>query len=143
MDNIFLDTDICLDILTHRKPYYQQSIELLRLRESSQKIRLCISESCIPNLIYFTTYKYKIEGSETKLLDWIETCMLFSIDSKQRIIGALKSEFLDKEDAIQYHTAIKAKADYFITRNKKDYEPYATAIPVYTPSEFLVHYDQK
>ncbi|WP_425389899.1 PIN domain-containing protein [Ekhidna sp.] len=140
MDNIFLDTDVCLDILTRRKPHYQQSIELLRLRESTQKVRLCISESCIPNLIYFTTYKYKVEDSNIRLLDWIETCNLFSIEAKQSIIEALNSDFSDKEDAIQYHTAIKGKADYFITRNKKDYDPYVSAIPVYTPSEFLELY---
>ncbi|GAB4238340.1 MAG: PIN domain nuclease [Ekhidna sp.] len=142
MDNVFLDTDVCLDILALRKPYYQKSIELLRLRESTQKVRLCISESSIPNLIYFTMYKYKVEDAYVKLLDWIETCSLFSIGDKDFILEALKSEFHDKEDAIQYYTAIRGKVDYFITRNKKDYEPFGSSIPIFTPSEFLAVYDK-
>ena len=49
---------------------------------------------------------------------------------------ALQSAFKDKEDALQYHTALRAKADYFVTRNKKDYKHKVTSLPVFTPVEF-------
>lgn len=137
MDNVFIDTDICLDILTQRKPFFEISNQLLVLRNTTQRIRLCISESCLPNLIYFTSFKYHIPNANIKLINWINTCRLYAANDKSIIIDALHSSFKDKEDAIQYFTALHSEADYFITRNKKDYEPHTTTLPVYTPAEFL------
>ena len=48
---------------------------------------------------------------------------------------SLASQFKDFEDAMQYYTAIKAKADVIITRNGKDFA--ASKIPVMTATEYL------
>jgi predicted nucleic acid-binding protein len=48
---------------------------------------------------------------------------------------ALESEFADFEDAVQYFTAMQNEIKYIITRNTEDYKK--SAIPVYTPTEFL------
>jgi len=137
MDNVFLDTDVCLDIITRRLPFFTAAEEILKIRESTNLLRICISESCIPNLIYFTTFKYKIEYPNDRLVDWINTCKILSAGNKNTIMKAIESSFKDKEDAIQYFTAVYNEADYFVTRNKKDYIPYANTLSVYTPSEFL------
>lgn len=50
---------------------------------------------------------------------------------------ALNSRFSDKEDALQYYTAINHGADYFITRNIKDYKNAIETLQVFTPLEFL------
>jgi hypothetical protein len=50
-------------------------------------------------------------------------------------LTALRSPFRDKEDALQYYTA--TKADYFITRNIKDYKHKDPVLPVYHPDEFF------
>ena len=39
------------------------------------------------------------------------------------------------KDAVQYYTALKAKADFIITRNTKDFN--VSKIPVMTPAEYL------
>ncbi len=57
-----------------------------------------------------------------------------AIDSKT-INESLCSDFQDFEDAMQYHSALRANADIIITRNKKDFS--ASKIPVFTPQEFL------
>ena len=41
----------------------------------------------------------------------------------------------DFEDAMQYYTAVKAKADVIITRNGKDFA--ASKLPVMTAAEYL------
>ncbi|MEM9895087.1 MAG: hypothetical protein AAF789_01845 [Bacteroidota bacterium] len=56
---------------------------------------------------------------------------------EHQVLYALKSTFKDKEDAYQYFTALLHNMDYLITRNKKDFQKHPTAIPVFTPSEFL------
>ena len=47
----------------------------------------------------------------------------------------IHSEFADFEDAMQFRCAQKAKVDYIITRNTKDFT--VSSIPVRTPQEFL------
>lgn len=53
------------------------------------------------------------------------------------MMEALKSKFRDKEDALQYYTALHSGADYFLTRNAKDYKFSLKILPVYKPLEFL------
>ena len=53
------------------------------------------------------------------------------------MLEALNSKFKDKEDALQYYTALYHGADYFITRNTKDYKHKTIALPVFSPQEFM------
>ncbi len=56
--------------------------------------------------------------------------------TNERIVDdSLASQFKDFEDAMQYYTALKSKADIIITRNGKDFS--ASNIPVMTAEEFL------
>lgn len=48
---------------------------------------------------------------------------------------SLASQFSDFEDAMQYYTALKVKADAIITRNAKDFAP--SKLPVMTAGEYL------
>ena len=56
--------------------------------------------------------------------------------TNERIVDdSLASQFKDFVDALQYYTALKAKADIIITRNDKDFK--ASKLPVMSPSEYL------
>ena len=56
--------------------------------------------------------------------------------TNERIVDdALASKFKDYEDAMQYYTAVKAKADAIITRNGKDFA--FSKIPVMTATEYI------
>lgn len=48
---------------------------------------------------------------------------------------AIASQFSDFEDAMQYFSAIREKADAIITRNSEDF--VAAQIEVYEPQQFL------
>lgn len=63
--------------------------------------------------------------------------IVFSIAAvDEKVIDlSLASDFRDFEDAVQYYSAIHARAGCVITRNKQDYK--AEGIPVMTPEEFL------
>ena len=47
----------------------------------------------------------------------------------------MDADFKDLEDAIQYFSAVRAQADFLITRNVPHFPE--TAMPVVTPAEFL------
>lgn len=55
--------------------------------------------------------------------------------NERTVDDSLASQFNDFEDAMQYYTAVKAKADVIITRNGKDFA--ASKLPVMTATEYL------
>ena len=55
--------------------------------------------------------------------------------NERTVDDSLASQFKDFEDAMQYYTALKAKADIIITRNGKDFA--ASKIPIMTVAEYL------
>ncbi len=55
--------------------------------------------------------------------------------TEEMIRSAFDSDWADKEDAVQYYTAINNGVDVIVTWNTHDYSK--SIIPVYTPSQFL------
>jgi hypothetical protein len=135
MVNIFLDTDVATDILSQREPHYNNAAKLLQLAKEN-KIGLVIAECSLANLFYFSYDLYKIPNPSAQLLNFISACEI-AHGGKAMILNALNSEFKDKEDALQYFTALDTNAEYFITRNVGDYKHAIHSLPVYTPAQFM------
>ncbi|MEX2600920.1 MAG: PIN domain-containing protein [Balneolaceae bacterium] len=135
LPEVFLDTDVAFDILSKRVPHFEYSVQVLELA-ASDRISLLIAESSLANLIYLSFDIYKLEDAEKRLLDLISACSMIS-GGKSVMIEAISSQFKDKEDALQYTTALNHGADYFITRNISDYKSSSKRLPVMTPKEFV------
>ncbi|WP_139352729.1 hypothetical protein [Algoriphagus sp. A40] len=56
---------------------------------------------------------------------------------KSTFLKAMISPINDKEDAVQYFTAMEGEFDFFLTRNKKDYKLISEPQRVITPTEFI------
>jgi predicted nucleic acid-binding protein len=132
---IFLDTDVSFDIISRRDPHYASSVKLLELAWHG-KVGLMISESSLANLFYLSFDIYKVKEAPSRLQSFIGACKMVS-SGKGVALQALQSPFKDKEDALQFYTARHANADYFITRNIKDYKIKDSSLPVFLPDEFL------
>jgi predicted nucleic acid-binding protein len=135
LPEVFLDTDVAFDIISKREPHDIDSIKLLELTAKDQ-IVLLIAESSLANLIYLSFDIYKLTDAASRLLDFIAACNIIN-GGKPVMMEALASKFKDKEDALQYYTALHFGADYFITRNTKDYKFPSPSLPVYKPSAFI------
>ena len=134
LPEIFLDTDVAFDIISKREPHFTSSVKLLHLA-AQDEVKLVISESSLANLFYLSFDIYKIKDASDRLTDFIGACEIVHA-GKASVLQALKSPFKDKEDALQYYTALHNKADYFITRNIKDYRHKLQSLPVYLPDDF-------
>lgn len=135
LPEVFLDTDVCFDILSKREPHFEHSVQLLELA-AEDRISTLIAESALANLIYLLFDIYKINDATGKLTDFIRASGIIG-GGKTVMLTAVNSSFKDKEDALQYFTAQYHGADYFITRNIKDFKPYVEFLPVMTPKEFM------
>ena len=93
-----------------------------------------ISASSITDIYYIVRKNIGHSETVSKIRNILTLTHIATVDEKI-VSNALMSEWSDFEDSVQYYTAISEKCDYIITINKKDYE--YSAIPVYTPNEFL------
>jgi predicted nucleic acid-binding protein len=135
LPEVFLDTDVAFDIISKREPHHEVAIKLLELTAKDQ-ISMQIAESSLANLIYLSFDIYKLPDAASRLLDFIAACDVIN-GGKSVMMEAVASKFKDKEDALQYYTALHSGADYFLTRNTKDYKFSSQVLPVYKPFEFI------
>lgn len=133
MSILFLDSDILLDVILLRQPFFGASAEIVELHNLPD-YSCCTAVQSLLNVHYFAR---KALGKETaknaiKLLMQKITILPEDVDT---ITQAIASEFTDFEDAVQFFAAQKANADFIITRNIKDYRN--STIPVLTAEQFL------
>ncbi len=130
---ILLDTNVVLDVLLERQPYYFASSEIFIL-SSKNNIQLFITSTIVTDIYYILSKvlsKKKAKDFLTNLLDIVDICGV----EKRTILEAMKSDFKDLEDAVQHFAAKLESIDIILTRNKKDFK--LSEIKVLTPSEFI------
>lgn len=133
MESVFIDTDICLDLLTERKPFYDPAAQLFSLADR-KKLALYVSSLSFSNIHYILRQEYSGTESRRILSRFKSLVGVLTVDDKT-IELALQSTFKDFEDAIQYYAAIGNSLQLIITRNLRDYKQ--ATIPVMTPESFL------
>ena len=133
MRNIFLDTNIALDLLAHRLPFYTEAAKLFSLADK-KKIKLSISALCLADSNYILSKQHP-EMEVRKILRRFKVLVnVLPLDDKISEL-ALNSDFRDFEDAIQYFTAIENDQDLIITRNQPDFKE--SRIPIMSAGEFI------
>ena len=130
---ILLDTNIALDILLERHPFYISGIQILGLSKGG--IELYISASAITDLYYII--KKELKSKETAML--LLKNLIISVDiatvSGNEIRKAMNLDWSDFEDAVQFATGESITVDYLVTRNTSDFA--SATMPVVTPDELL------
>lgn len=134
MRNLFLDTNVVIDVLADRRPFSGPSSKLFDYAEKG-KLNLFISALSYSNIYYIIkkTCSYKEMISLLRDLEGLTETLDVT---KQIISQSLNSDFKNFEDAVQYHTAISnKKITGIVTRNVKDYKN--SELIVLTPDEML------
>lgn len=133
MSRIFLDTNVILDLLGERVPFFDSIAKVATLADQ-KKLTIIVSP------LSFTTIDYvlkKYESSESvlnKLRKFKIICEICELN-EEIIHKALNSNFKDFEDAVQYFTALQSNSSIIITRNGKDFKN--STIPIMTAEEYL------
>jgi predicted nucleic acid-binding protein len=126
---IFADTNIVIDFIQSRPFELSQVIQLFEQAEAGE-IEICISESVVTNALYITGLAGQLE-----LLLKIVTVLCLP---QSTMAAALSGPWPDQEDAILYFGALHHGCRYFVTRNQKDFAPFATAaLPVLGAAAFI------
>ena len=133
MQNVFIDTNIVIDLLSKRKEFYKPASWLFTLSDNKEVI-LAISSLTFANTYYLLSKELDTEKVKEILRKFKLLVKVLPMDDK--IIDlSLNSGFKDFEDAIQYFTALESKFEIIITRNLKDFK--LSKIPVMTANDYL------
>ena len=133
MSRIFLDTNVILDLLGERVPFFDSIAKVATLADQ-KKLTLIVSP------LSFTTINYVLNKYETsksvlnKLRKFKIICEVCEVN-EETIDKALNSSFKDFEDAVQYFCALQSNSSIIITRNGNDFKH--STIPIMTAEEYL------
>jgi len=131
---VFLDTNIMLDVLGEREPFYLNAAQIATLADN-KRIEMVVSTLSYATVSYFLTKYEGPEKTKNKLRMFKVISTVCELDEKI-IERGLNSKFKDFEDALHYFSALKHECDMIITRNEKDF--ILAQIPVMNPTEFLI-----
>lgn len=130
---LFLDTNIILDLLGEREPFYLPSAQLATLADQ-KKIKLIASPISFATVNYFLIKSEGMSNAKEKLRKFKILCEIASMN-ECIVEKALNSDFEDFEDALQYFCALDSKCDIIITRNQKDFKQ--ALLPVMSAEEYI------
>jgi predicted nucleic acid-binding protein len=129
MRKVFVDTDVVLDLLLEREPFFRHSAELFSL---AHRRALSVHLSAVT---FSTLRKYKGAAHARAKLAGLRSIVTVLPTDAMVVDQAIASRFIDFEDAIQYFTALGSDMDVLVTRNTADFKQ--AQLPVKTPEAFL------
>ncbi|HCN84669.1 MAG TPA: PIN domain nuclease [Sphingobacteriaceae bacterium] len=132
-EHIFVDTDIILDLLSNRSPFYDYSANLFS-EADKDNVKLYVSSLSFSNLNYLLSRQYTSAQARKSLQKFKTLVSVLAVTDKV-VDLALSSDFQDFEDGLQYFTAIENGIKILLTRNLKDYK--TADISVMTTEQFL------
>ena len=132
-NRLFLDTNIILDLLGERDPFYNSIAKIATLADKG-KVKLTVSALSYSTVFYLLS-KYESDDLVKEKLRKFKIISEISDLTDKIIAKGLSSNFTDFKDALQYHCALKADCNILITRNGKDFKK--SELPVMTADEYL------
>ena len=130
---ILVDTNVIIDFLLTREPFYKASSEVI-VKCANGELSGCIAFHAISDLWYILR---KIpENTRRKWLFNLCEFLQVAGASHSEVVKAIQmSEFKDFEDCLQDRCARSVHAEYIVTRNVEDFR--ASEVPAISPEDFL------
>lgn len=134
MKKLFIDTNIVLDLLGKREPFYKDAAMLFSLADRG-KVKLYISSLTIANANYVLSKLKSKKEARVILLKFKILVIVLELNDKIIELSLNDDAFKDFEDGLQHYTAIENEIEIIITRNLKDFK--SSKIPVMTAGQYL------
>lgn len=135
MNKLLVDTNVVLDLLAKREPFYDSAAQLFSLADK-KKVALSISSLTFANTSYVLTRLKTGDKSREILRRFRVLVKVLSLDDKVIDLALNDLNFKDFEDGLQYYSALENELEIIITRDLSDFKE--SRIPVMTPEEYLI-----
>lgn len=134
MKRIFVDTNIVIDLLSRREPFFEEAAELFSLADKKQ-VELSVSALTIANTSYALLRQMDSKKAKSVLSKLRLILKILPLDDKIVGLALNDDSFSDFEDSLQYFTAIDYEQELIITRNLRDFR--YSSIPTMTAKQFI------
>lgn len=134
MKKLFVDTNIVIDLLSRREPFYQEAAFLFSIADRKQ-IEIAVSALTIANTSYILLRQMDSNKAKAILRKLRLIIKILPVDDKIIDLALNDDTFPDFEDGLQYFTAIENDQDIVITRNLKDFK--SSRLPTMTAKQFI------
>jgi len=135
MKQLFVDTNILIDLLSQREPFYKEAAVLFSLADL-KRVRLSVSSLTIANTHYILSRQMNSSMAKAVLRKLGLIVEILPVNSKIVELALNDVYFSDFGDAIQYYCALENSQEQIITRNISDFKK--SKLPVLTAVQFLV-----
>ncbi len=134
---VHVDTNVLLDVLAAREPFYAPSARVWSLAEAGRVTGVISAISY--NNCYYVIRRHAGMAKALEALRLLRD-VFQPVDLTAQVLNqAMDADFADFEDAIQYFSALRAGAEALVTRNPDDFP--RGGLGVLTPIEFLAGWD--
>lgn len=134
VSRILVDTNILLDYLLTREPFYEDAKKVV-LTCTEGETEGCIAAHSISNMFYILRKDYDVKDRQEILTN---LCTIFDVEGidKVKLLSGLQNEnFSDFEDCLQMECAKAYNAEYIVTRNVDDYR--SSEVKAILPKDYL------
>jgi len=137
---VLLDTNVLLDIVEKREPFFSASYQVF-MKSATKEIDAIIGASSVTDIYYIANKNCKnAKQALNYIIDLLN--VVNAVDTKSvDIQNAIKLNMPDFEDAVVTATAMRENVQYIITRNTDDYKN--ASISSISPADFLKKYFSK
>ena len=118
---LLIDTNVVLDVLLRREPFFRTAAEVLNLTQRDE-VREYVSASAITDIYYIANKQMKDRDAVRDLLKRLLMVVSVVAVSEREIQNALNLAWGDFEDSVQYSVALLNEMDGIVTRNPSDYQ---------------------
>jgi predicted nucleic acid-binding protein len=130
---VLFDSDILLDVLAQRQPFFVASVQALNTVTQPQ-VQGYVSGHAVTNIFYILRRQVGNAAAQELLSRLLQHLCIASV-TDEVIRAALQSSMTDFEDAVTSEAANAVGVQVIVTRNTSDFD--ASSIPAVLPEEFL------
>jgi len=131
---VFVDSNVIIDILAERKPFYENSYKIIQLGLENE-IETITGAGDITNIYYVIRKSLQDPVAAREKIFLISNLVKICKSVPDDILNAIILFIPDFEDAVIAATAKREKADFIVTRNTEDFEN--SPVPAINPEDFL------
>lgn len=137
--DLMLDTNIVLDHIGRREPFYELSRRTCLLGIVGEA-RTFVSASMVTDLFYLLRKDFGSREAQRMIEEDLSFLQVVGV-SPEDVAAALAQKWNDFEDCLVARCAKKAGADYIVTRNVKDFE--RSSVKAITPQQLFDELDAR
>ena len=131
---LMIDTNIFLDVLLRREPFYESSRAVLKLCED-KRVQGFLSASSATDILYIVKKGLRSTNEAYKALGNILDIVKVLTVTNEDVLNAFMRKAADFEDCLLAVCARSNQCSAIVTRNKKDFLDFGIA--VMSPEELL------